>query len=338
MTALLLSASCGARSPLSQPNPPETSVACTDGTIALELANPTLMLTIDRSASMNDVLEKGETESRWELLTSALSSTLPAVNGSMAIGALLYPSASTETHGPFTCDVAPMPDLAPAVGNVTSLLALMQSTSPGGATPTADAIDVAGSSLLGARAATGARALVLATDGGPNCNLSADPATCQCVLTDQACNSAWMCLDEARTVQAITKYAGLGIPTYVIGIQGEADHQFTSVLNAMADAGGRPNLNGGDHYYAARSADELSLAFSTIRDQVKCTYLTTSIPGEKGSIVVTLNGQDLSYDPTGMTGWKWGSQSNGEIILSPPACAVAGQPGAYVSADVKCGK
>src|SRR5205814_552534 len=159
-----------------------------------------------------------------------------------------------------------------------------------------------------------------------------------CVVVDQTCHSAWMCLDDARTVQRIADVAGMGTPTYVIGIQGDADDQLTDVLNAMADAGGRPKLDGGNHYYAARSSDELNLAFSTIRDQVQCTYLTSSVPDPGGSIAILLNGQPLPYDPNGLTGWKWGSRANGEILLSPGACAEAVSPGATVSALVKCGK
>jgi hypothetical protein len=300
------------------------SVACTPGTFPLSTAIPAIMFVLDRSGSMDDKF--GQDGTRWQTLTNALSSTLPPVNATMEIGALLFPTAGATDGNGMTCAVGTGADLAPAIDHVPALLTLLTETTPGGGTPTFGALGVAAGVLRGIRAATTARAIVLATDGAPNCNDSLDPQTCTCAGTgQQAClNDALECLDNVRTVQSIASYAAEGLPTYVIGIQDATDIEFTQVLNAMAVAGGRPQTGASTSYYAATSGADLATALVTIRNQVGgCTFLTTSVPGDEGTITVTLDGAVIPYDPTGKTGWSWGDESNGQIVLAGSTCAAA---------------
>jgi hypothetical protein len=282
-----------------------TSVGCTPGAVTLTAAEPEVMFVLDRSGSMSTAFSGNE--SRWKVLTSALAASLPSVNETMAIGALLFPSGSSMED----CSLPGTANLAPALDHVQPLLSILESTSPGGATPTAVAIDAASAQLLDVRAATTARALVLATDGAPNCDSALDPNTCTCASGGGMCRrNADQCLDDARTVAHIAAVAAQGIPTYVIGI---------------ADSGD------------AAQAD-LETAISTIRDQVgACTYLTTSVPNAEGSITITFNGQTLPYDPDGGVGWSWSSKGNGEVLLLGATCAtVAGMPSGNLVAQVTC--
>ena len=311
----------------------EEKVGCTPGDITLVAASPEVMFVLDRSGSMRTAFEGNQT--RWQVLTSSLASALPPVDSTMAIGALLFPQGSSTND----CSVAKQPNLAPAFGNVDALVNLMQSNPPGGSTPTADALDTAATFLLGVRAATTARAIVLATDGAPNCNASLDPQTCTCAGTNCR-NKPLQCLDDARTVQQIGAILAHGIPTYVIGIASSSASQFSSVLDAMANAGGRPLTTGATSYYPALDASDLETAITTIRNQVaECTYLTTSVPGDSGSIVVTLNGQTLPFaGDAGTLGWSWANQSNGEITLVGSTCVdVAADAGFSLVAHVECG-
>jgi hypothetical protein len=331
---LATTAGCGARTGLYAPET-DSAVPCTDGMVALAKARPTVMFVLDRSGSMGDKLgQMGGPLSRWSILTSALSTVLPPVDMTMAIGALLFPAVDAG-HDHQTCEVPGAPDLLPALGNVGALVNLMSATDPGGGTPTADAIDAAATALLGVRAVAASRALVLATDGGPNCNADLDTSTCTCAMG--SCKKSTSCLDDTRTVDRIDGYRKQGLPTYVIGIQDSGDPQFVAVLNAMADAGGRPQA-GAQHYYPANSADELTSALGVIRDQLgACTYLSTSVPNAGGSIAVTLDGTPIAYDPAGKEGWTWGDKANGEVILVGAACAsVTANPSAVVAAEVKC--
>jgi hypothetical protein len=338
---LVFLASCGARTGLLAPDfdasvdagPDAMPVGCMPGTFALTKAQPTLMFVLDRSGSMG--MRFSGNASRWQVLTSSLKAALPPVDMTMQIGALMFPSTN---GGGMTCNVPGAPDLLPGLGHTGPLLALMTKTQPGGSTPTADALDVAAKALLGVRAASTARALVLATDGGPNCNASLDPKTCTCLDTRGCGSRSTNCLDDKRTVSRITSSFLEGLPTYVIGIQNQNETQNNAVLDEMADAGGRPKT-GAHHFYAATSEPELDAALVAIRDQLgACTYLTTSVPDPSGTIIVLIDGVPVTFDASGMTGWHWADRSNGEIVFSGDTCAkIAASPNPRVEVNVTCG-
>ena len=317
-----------------------TVVACTPGKIALNLAAPVVEFVLDSSGSMDDPLDEASPTSKWDALRSALASALPPIDATTEIGAYIFPTS----HDRRSCETDPGSALVPAKNNVAPLLFKMASTTPVGGTPTALAIQYAATDLLGLRTATNARAMVLATDGSPNCDDNLDGQTCTCTVPPDVENpcaapgGAELCLDDKATEAAISTYASQGIPTYVIGIESEADAQFESVLDAMAIAGGRPQP-GPIPYYQARSSADLNAAVTSIRNSVaSCTYLTTSVPDSGGSIIVTLDGVTLPFDPTHTNGWDWSDKANGEILLSGSACTqAAGEASPQLFAVVVCG-
>jgi hypothetical protein len=332
--AVGLGPSCGARSGLDPGLLDSTispAVPCKAGLFSLRKANPTLLFVIDRSRSMLSDFG-GAGQSRWEVLRLALSRALPPVDDTMDIGALLFPAPGSSG---MSCSVSSAPNLRPSVGHVAPLLALLAANPPGGSTPTADAIATAARSLQGTRAASTARALVLATDGAPDCNTALSPQTCVCAQGNNC--QASRCLDDTRTVGRIASAAATGLPTYVIGIQDGATSPLAAVLDTMADAGQRPQKGQSHRYYAVSSEAELAAALVTIRDQVgACTYLTSSVPDPRGTIRVTLDGLELPFDPSGETGWNWADRNNGEILLSAAECSSASVSGAQLSAELGC--
>lgn len=329
-----LGQSCGARSGL-DPGALESSISpevpCKPGLFTLQKAKPTLLFVIDRSRSMLTNFG-GAGQSRWGVVRSALSQALPPVDGTMEIGALLFPAPGSSG---MSCSVSSGPNLRPSTGHVAPLLALLAANPPGGSTPTADAIASAAHSLQGIRAASTARALVLATDGAPDCNASLNPRTCVCAQGNNC--QASRCLDDTRTVGRIAAAAAAGLPTYVIGIQDGATSPLAAVLDAMAEAGQRPQTGQSHEYYAVSSEAELGAALVTIRDQVgACIYLTSSVPDQHGTIRVFLNDRELPFDPSGETGWNWADRHNGEIVLSPADCGSASMSGAQTTAELAC--
>jgi hypothetical protein len=330
-------AACGARTDLAAgglegAGAGTEELPCVPGTFTLVRAIPAVMLLIDASRSMSFDLGESQT-ARWTVLGEALASTLPPVDATMQIGALLFPSVG---GGDLTCEVS-SPALAPATGNVGPLLDLMASRTPDGATPTADAVHKAAESLREVRAASTARSLVLATDGGPNCNAALDPASCTCTIDEGCMGISLLCLDGARTVDTIASTAALGMPTYVIGIAATGGDEFAAVLDAMAVAGGRPRPGDGPRYYAADSPTDLTDALASIRDQVgACTFLTASVPDADGTITVSIDGAEVPYDPANASGWSWGDRANGEVFFSGAACETVSSGGHTLEATVTC--
>lgn len=311
--ALLGSLGCvGYRTPLDEL--PDAGIPCKPGSFGLTRTETAVVFLLDRSTSMEGAMETGRRATRWTALSSALAQVLPPVDQAMAIGALLFPSVSADSA---SCTVPSKPDLSPAIGNVAALTRLMNGSSPGGSTPTVGAIDVAAGLVLGLRTAKGGRALVLATDGGPDCNIALNPATCRCADGRVGnCARSQQCLDDDRAVKTIAKYAQQGLPTYVVGIESAGDDSLSDVLEAMAIAGGRPQTGAARSYYSATSESALDAALTTIRDQVgACTFLTTSVPDANGTIVISLDGTELGADE-----WTWRDRANGEIMITGDAC------------------
>lgn len=334
-------ASCGARTGLLAPEPDASlidagddaeAVKCHPGSFTLAKARPTVMFVVDRSGSMNTRFSSAG--SRWAVLGKALAKALPPVDPTMALGLLVFPLAGSSRNDT-SCGLPGTVNLMPALHNAQPLLGILGSTGAGGATPTADAISLAGKALLGLRSSKSARAMVLATDGGPNCNSALDPSSCVCADSGQNCRrDGALCLDDKRTVSRIGGFADQGIPTYVIGIGNDAS---AATLDAMAVAGGRPQVNASHKFYGVTNESELDAALVTIRDQVgKCTYLTTSVPDEMGTIRLFIDGKLIPYDP--IDGWVFIDKKNGEIVLAGAACALVTNSPLNVVAEVSCGE
>lgn len=306
---------------------------CSDGTSKLTRAYPTVMFVLDRSTSMSNRISYDDSSTRWEALNAALSASLPSMDRAARVGALLFPESTSSEQ----CSVNPAVQLEPALGNAARLLQLIESRSPGGGTPTADAIRVAGEALGATRASSTARAMILATDGSPDCNSNLDPRTCRCITQSAAGICPWVthCLDDERTIVRVSHYAARGIPTYVVGIQTEGDNEYSDVLDAIAVAGGKPQTGAGSKYFRARSQAELDEALRGVIRQVgNCVYLSQSVPNEGGSIHLHLNGAEIPAEQ-----WSWQDQDNGELVIRDQACeTLLSNPDADLTASVVCAR
>jgi hypothetical protein len=207
------------------------------------------------------------------------------------------------------------PEFEPATQQVNALLTRVRSSELVGGTPTAAALDVAASGLTG----SGPRAMVLATDGLPNCNASLNSATCSC--PNGNCSNSLRCIDDANTLERLAAWSNAGIPTWVIGIG--ADVTGSELLDAMAVAGCRPAASS-PKYLSALSSSELSAAFIDIRDELaSCSFTSPSVPDDGGTLIVTLDGVAVPQDASGADGWTWNSETRGELSLRGSWCTKA---------------
>jgi hypothetical protein len=280
--------------------------ACSEVTLLTDA--PNLYFVLDRSGSMAD-------GNKWNTVRNVVAKTVTRLGPRVNVGAALFPSDSS------TCaagrEVFPVhPGDAPAGTLGPTGLALLSSTSvPAvGGTPTGATLVALTPKLT---SLAGRTFVILATDGGPNCNSAATCAVDACILnienypgcptmgSPNCCTSSFdgpeSCLDADPTVNAVAALMKAGIQTYVIGVPGSGP--YGAVLDRMAEAGGtaRPTP---PEYYRVDTTDASAFGDALAKVAAKitatCTFPLAQVP-DPGKLNVFLDGVALAPDPT--DGW-----------------------------------
>lgn len=308
---------------LDRPDAPPLDV-CVSRVIDASPSSVELLLLADRSTSMErDLLGGSGAPRRWDVLRDALAETLPRYQDRIAMGLQFFPGIGASG----ICAVGASPDLNPALSQALPLLMRFGSTEPNGRTPTWLGVQSAGRYLLGRAAPRRFRAILLATDGAPNCNGALDGARCACTALggtgQQQCeDDPSLCLDDGRTVAEVARLAAQGVATYVIGIDGDNQPELITVLSQLAVAGGRPNpATAARPYYSVRRPEDLLSAFDQIQRQVsRCVFGVSPAVVEGSSVNVTLGGQSIDRDPRHLGGWDWTDAERTTLTLFGAAC------------------
>jgi hypothetical protein len=308
-----------------------------------------VLLVVDKSSSMS---ETGEfAEGRWKTLGSALESALEATSTRISYGLELFPFADDPEATPATCETpAGLEVLVPIVlgedqtGAIASTLA---AHAPAGGTPTADALARALDYFADGdgRELSGQRYVLLATDGGPNCNadLTCEKESCTINRENEGAEAACggnccdadldplgptNCIDDERTVARVEALAEAGIKTIVVGIPGT--DFFADTLDAVAEAGGAPDPDGPRSYYrvtGADGADGLTETLTRITTGLitTCRLQLTSTPADpdyEGLLNVEIDGQEVPQ--AGDDGWSV------DRTTTPPTVVLAGETCEYL--------
>lgn len=286
-----------------------------------------VLLVVDKSLSMEQT-PTGFSVSKWAALRDALSSTLDSTSDKISYGLDLYPYSGKS--GGDLSDKCQMPSTtAPVVVPVQDgkkaaplVLAALDANPPSGATPTALALERAYTyfSSGAGKGLSGERYVLLATDGGPNCNaaLSCEAETCT-VNLDGMCpdnvnccdpkvekNGPKNCLDEDASVAQVTQLlAKANVKTIVVGIPGT--EAYTDTLNALAAESGVTNPGAPPDYFAVSAksgAAGLAEALGKITTGLvkSCElHLEEDPPGD--DLKVVIDGVELARDPD--EGWDF---------------------------------
>jgi hypothetical protein len=274
---------------------------------------PTLYFVLDRSGSMND-------DNKWLAVREALFGVVVSLGPRARFGAAVFPDPSSQDVCAAGIEVfAPMQGDSPAgtEGPVEAAFFSRFSSIPAaGGTPTSATLEALYARLT---SLPGVVYVILATDGGPNCNAAAQCDAGQCTVNIEAAyadcpvggppnccsatsgGSALDCLDSDPTTQSVLSIADAGIPVYVMGMPGSAP--YASLLDRLAQAGGtaRPSE---PLYYAVGSADQgaLQQALSAIAASVTgtCT-LNLNNPPNPALVNVFFDEQPLNQ--AGPDGW-----------------------------------
>lgn len=297
---------------------PDGIQGCDPKAFTLQQSPPAeVYLVIDRSGSM---LEPGSNPAltKWQELNAAVDPVLTQFEGAIDFGLTMYPTDAE-------CGVTG-PQVKFGPHNRGAIMSRLTAATPAGGTPTAAALNNAAASLR-ALGTTGAQKLIiLATDGGPNCNyfLSASPS-CSCSLSNlalcctnypQQCVWGKNCLDDAHVLEVIDALHTQGIDTVVIGLPGSG--AYSSLLDMMAVQGGRPNT-GATYYYAANNQAELQAALQTIAVSViSCEIDLQEAPEIPDGVKIYIDGHEVPRDSN--NGWSYNDNTHLKITLHGTAC------------------
>ncbi len=319
--------------------PPADVELCGNQLIPVAIDRPNLYFVLDRSGSMAEA-QTGSLN-KYQSARVAIADVLRSVGHRVRYGAAVFPGSGGSIPGCGTgVEVFPTQQGDPSSyaeqqkdGPVlVALLNTLAKLPPAGGTPT--------SATLGALAPTlaaleGKTFVVLATDGGPNCNIDASCAASDCQLNIEgltingvACQAPvnccapgfngggpLNCVDGPVTEAAVTNLANKGIPTYVVGMPGS--EVYSSLLDRLAIAGLTARTTS-PSYYAVSDATELSVALKEIGVQVaiSCSIELDFEPEDPKLVNVYFDKKVLPQDIG--DGWKWTGPTSIEIV--GPAC------------------
>jgi hypothetical protein len=276
---------------------------------------------------MGDLAQGGFT--KYELVEQGAVQMIENLGPLINVGAAIFPdgaSAVDPCHaGAEVFPISPGDPISPATGPTTAGFIVATSVTPYGGTPTAATLTALEPELV---KVPGRTVVILATDGGPNCDAAISCAADQCIANvEGTCSPAGEnccamggtegpldCIDETASVAAIGALFSAGIPVFVIGVPGS--ELYASVLDAMAVAGGVPQP-GDPAYFDVTDLYGLSQLFETIASSyVSCDFTLADPPSSEGDTNVYFDGTVVPEGP--VNGWIWVSPS--EIELVGDAC------------------
>jgi hypothetical protein len=259
---------------------PDAPGLCGNQIIEQEVDRPNLYFVLDRSASMSEQFEEGSRE-KYTTSLLAIRSVLRAVGHRVSYGAAVFPAFdSTDDEcatGEEVFATRPGDPLQYTLNGedgpvLKEFIQVLGTRPPSGGTPTSTTLAALTPTLVELEGKT---AVILATDGEPNCNPDAlcsgvdcfwnieqvpldDGQVCgndvNCCDPDILEDGPVSCLDQPATLAALRELESAGIRSYIIGLPGS--EQFAEVLDTMADAGGTAR-SGAYAYYPITSSSEL---------------------------------------------------------------------------------
>ena len=274
---------------------------------------------VDRSGSMKEFV--GE-KRKSDAVYAGIVNLARAIGYKGELGASIYPYGGPCSPGVEVLPLQPgdprsffeSGKTGPVAQNLSTLLF---AAPPSGGTPTAATLTVVRNKLsTEAKPAAKGTFVVLATDGGPNCNQAAKcgPEACianiekTCMISN-CCDPAvdpmaspTGCLDDGPTLSAVSSLAAVGVKVLVVGIPGS--EAYASLLEAMAVAGGAPRPTA-PRYYRVDDLDQVEAVFAALGDDipVSCTFSLDAPPEDDGLVNLYFDDQVIPKDP--VDGWSY---------------------------------
>lgn len=287
-----------------------------------------LLLLIDKSGSMEGVPD-GFDSDKWSSMKQAIADALEPVEEALNMGLQFFPDPANDASGDeASCGLPGGSDLTvdirAGIDAVPMIEQALDDSAPTGATPTAAALaraldyytEGAGADL------EGDRVVLLATDGGPNCNdsLECEATECTqniegiCVIPDVNCcdGTPTGCLDAQGSIDQVIALRDAGVRTFVIGIPGSED--YADVLDDLAEEGGAKANDTSPKYYEVSDGEALGEVLQSITiDLVKtCEFQLEMDPPELGKVNVFTDGEVV---PKGDEGWTYDHSTDPPTVI-----------------------
>jgi len=311
---------------------------------------PNLYFVIDRSGSMAEIVDGRR---KYDVVATAAVSLARALGSQANVGAAVFPGRAADpadqcAPGGEVYPTGPGDPIrsglcgsdGPVTRAFSRAISLPSGVTPSGGTPTAATL----TALLPTLAALHGRTfVVLATDGGPNCNPKASCDVTKCILNIEGqpgCTSTInccdpqnvpdgpsFCLDDDATKTAVVDLFARGIKTYVVGIPGSSP--YASLLDELASEGGTARTGMTTKYYDVEHISELDDVLASIGAIVtlSCHVHLAALPPDSNLVNVYLDGVLVKFGPNG---WTWGSAVSdaGSDEGNADAADVEDEPGA----------
>ena len=295
------------------PPPPDAGDLCGQLITQIHKDPPNLYFVLDTSGSMGTPVG---ISTRYSLVRASTVNLVQSLGGLINVGAALFPRGVTQTD---PCHVGG--EVLPVTpGDVLDLVGFSKliNVTPFGGTPTAATLSALYPTLT---KLPGRTIVVLATDGGPNCNAAAKCGADECMDNIESscfqnvccspkgpnCCAATVdqgpldCVDRQASVDAVSKLAAAGVRVYVVGIPGS--ETYGAVLDQMALASGAPQI-APPFYYKVEYYSSLTGTLGSIAAlSVSCEFDLAVPPPDPSLVNVYLDDDVLLQDLA--DGWVW---------------------------------
>lgn len=269
---------------------------CEDLMANIEPVAPNVLLVLDRSCSMTQVVPGGAT--KWEAAVAAINTFTTDYGDKIRFGLSLFPDLVAPNCAQDVIPVPIAPDSAPAIQTLlTNALVTNDPYFPNG--PCVTNIDTAMTQAAAAPELadpTRDSYVALLTDG-----------------KQAGCNAAG---GDNGTLATIADLLAVNVPTFVLGFGDGVD---PDQMNLFAEAGGVPNS--GPSYYDAGDQASLLAALEVIATKaISCTFTLDTVPPNSSQIYVFFDQVPVPEDPTMMAGWSYDAAQN-QVTFHGTACS-----------------
>lgn len=292
---------------------PDAGDLCGQLITQVEKDPPNIYFVLDTSGSMATPVGAS---TRYRLVQGAAFELVKSIGGLINVGVALFPAGVTQaTQCHAGAEVLPVMS-----GDALDLDKFTQVTNvqPLGGTPTAATLEALYPTLT---ALPGRTIVVLATDGGPNCNASAACGAEDCMdniegacyqgkcctlngpscCADSANQGPLNCIDRKASIAAVKKLADAGVRVYVVGVPGS--ETYGSVLDQMALVSGAPQI-APPFYYKVEDYTSLAGTLGAIAAlEVSCRFDLVTPPSNPSLVNVYLDDTVVPQDLA--SGWAW---------------------------------